>query len=137
MASRQEFGRLRRCLALWFAVLLAIGPLAHPPLPGIAAGLPFDSIASAASDDDGLGTPQEPSSGLRAGQSAPLGVLSRLSSVETTLGLPPVKSALLRPSPAAPPLPAPKATSWHGPASDGFLHRSSVGTARTPTGPPL
>jgi hypothetical protein len=61
--------------------------------------------------------------------------LSRLSLLETTLGLPPVKPPLLRPA-VDQPAPSLQATTAFGLDLRGVFQRSSVGTARTPTGPP-
>jgi hypothetical protein len=77
----------------------------------------------------------QPAAGLREAQPATLGILSRLSLVETALGLPPGKPPLLRPI-GEQPLPARHAQAMHGGEPRTVLERSSVGTARTPTGPP-
>jgi hypothetical protein len=64
-----------------------------------------------------------------------LGILSRPSVVETTLGAPPVKFPVLRPA-AHQPVLARAGTIVLGGAPREDFQRSAVGTARTPTGPP-
>ena len=128
---------LRGWLGAWLAALLAIGQLGQPFGPGAPAGMSIGSNLSSVSADDGLSPSLEPVAGLRTGPSAPPGVISRLSLVETALGLPPVKPPLLKPSAGAA-LPAVvSVTARHGLPTDHVVHRGAVGTARTPTGPPL
>jgi hypothetical protein len=64
-----------------------------------------------------------------------LGILSRPSLVETTLGVPPVKSPVLRPAVHQPVL-ARAGAIVLADAPTAVFQRSAVGTARTPTGPP-
>jgi hypothetical protein len=63
-----------------------------------------------------------------------LGILSGPSLLETSLGIPLVKPPLLRPAVDRPGL-AWAARTARGNELRGILQRSSVGTARTPTGP--
>jgi hypothetical protein len=77
----------------------------------------------------------ERAAGLLPAQPLTLGILSRLSLVETALGLPPLKPPLLRPVAEQPLLPR-HANTVPGGESRVVFERSSVGTARTPTGPP-
>ncbi|HZA65628.1 MAG TPA: hypothetical protein VE592_01685 [Geminicoccaceae bacterium] len=133
---RADQGRqLRCCLAALFAALLAIAPFARPTSPVDLTAVPAASVESiVAHDHEAAG--REPAAQPRPAQPATLGILSRLSLLETALGQPPVKSPLLRPRAAYKPPPAPQSTvRFAGDVTDVF-HRSSVGTARTPTGPP-
>jgi hypothetical protein len=125
--------KLQRWLAAWFAALLAIAPFARPSLPVGVAAIPAASPEAFVAHDEDQG--KDPTAGLRPTQPLTLGILSRLSLLETTLGLPPVKPPLLRPA-ADEPVPAWQATATLGGELTGAFQRSSVGTARTPTGPP-
>ena len=78
---------------------------------------------------------RQPAAELRPAQPLTPGILSRASLLETTLGLPPGKSPLLRPVADQPAL-ALQTTTARGGEPRAVLQRSSVGTARTPTGPP-
>jgi hypothetical protein len=78
---------------------------------------------------------EQPAAGLRPTQPAALGILSRLSLVEAALGLSPSKPPLLRPVAEQPSL-IPHANTVLGGEPRAVFERSSVGTARTPTGPP-
>ena len=96
------------------------------------AAIPVDSLAA---QDGGLVAGSQPLAGAQPDQPAMAGILARLSSFETPLGLPPSKASLLR-------LSAPDQRPGAIRPSTGFgteavFDRSSVGTARTPTGPPL
>ena len=126
-------GKLQAWLAVWFAALLAIAPFTRPSLSVDFAAVPVASIEALVAHDDAQG--KQPATGLRPAQAANLGILSRLSLLETTLELPPVKSALHRPVPDQP-VPAPSGTTTFGGELRQAFQRSSVGTARTPTGPP-
>jgi hypothetical protein len=124
--------QLRCCLASCFVALLTLAPFTRPSLPiHLAAVSAFPEALVAQADLHG----EQPAAGLRPAQPATLGILSRLSLVETALGLPPLKPPLLR-SVAEQPLPAPHANVVHGGEPRVAFERSSVGTARTPTGPP-
>jgi hypothetical protein len=133
LLGRREGRRWQlRCFAAWLAVLLAIVPFMRPSLPlqlAAVAALPEALVAQGDLQGD------RPAAGLREAQPATLGILSRLSLVETALGLPPGKPPLLRPI-GEQPLPARHAQAMHGGEPRTVLERSSVGTARTPTGPP-
>jgi hypothetical protein len=125
--------KLQRWLAAWFAALLAIAPFARPALPVGLAAIPAASPdAFVAHDED---EDEDPTTGLRPTQPLTLGILSRPSLLETKLGLPPIKPPLLRPS-ADQPVLASQATTALGGDLRSVFQSSSVGTARTPTGPP-
>ena len=128
-ANRGE--RLQRWFAAWLAVLLAIAPFASPALLVELAPVSAAAEALVAHDDGG----EQPTAGLRPAQASTLGILSRLSLLKTTLGLSPVKPLLLRPA-ADLPVPRLQAGAALGTDLRWILQRSSVGTARTPTGPP-
>jgi hypothetical protein len=103
--------------------------------------LPVDPAAVPAAEPEALVAHGEaegkhPAAELRPDQPFTLGILSRLSLLETTLGLPPVKPPLLRPA-VDQPAPSLQATTAFGLDLRGDLQRSSVGTARAPTGPPV
>jgi hypothetical protein len=125
--------KLQRWLAAWFAAVLAIAPFAHPSVPIGLAAAPVASPEALVAHDHAPG--KKPAAAVRPTQPLALGILSRLSLLETTLGLPPVKPPLLRPA-ADEPVPAWQATATLGGELTGAFQRSSVGTARTPTGPP-
>lgn len=124
--------RLQRWLAGWLTVLLAVAPFA-PFLPVNLVAVRAAAPEALVADDDTQD--QQPDTGLRPTQPATLGILSRLSLLETTLGLPPVKPPLLRPSAERPALALRATAAFSGEPRDIF-HSGSVGTARTPTGPP-
>jgi hypothetical protein len=125
--------QLHRCFALWLVALFAIAPFNRPSLPvelaAFSAAYPETLVAQ--------GDPQgdQPATRLRPAQPLTLGLLWRLSLLETAFGLPPVKPPLLRPV-AEQPVLARHATMALGAAPRLVFERSSVGTARTPTGPP-
>jgi hypothetical protein len=129
--------RLRSWLAVWFAALLAIAPVARPSLPVEQAAARAASVQSFDLRDQPTATAEEPRSRLRSAQTAAPGMLSRLLPVETTFGLPPPKpaSAWSGTAHASPVAPGPILASIA--EASGAFHRSSVGTARTPTGPPV
>jgi hypothetical protein len=124
---------LQRWLAAWFAAVLAIAPFVRPSLPGALpaarAASPEALVAHAGAED------KQPAAELRPDRPLTLGILSRLSALETTFGLPSVKPPLLRPTPEQPAL-ARQAMTAPGAELRGVFQRSSVGTARIPTGPP-
>lgn len=133
VAARAHRGDwLRRWLAAGVAVLLAIAPFTHP-----SSTLDFFAAASAQSvatfDDDAA---SQPVPALRPAPPSSLGILSRLSLLESALGLPPVKAPLLRPNAPEAPLAAVQVATACGDDIGQIFHRDSVGTARTPTGPP-
>jgi hypothetical protein len=122
---------VRCCLSACFAALLAIAPFTRPSLPvHLAAVAAFPEALVAQDDLQG-----ERAAGLLPAQPLTLGILSRLSLVETALGLPPLKPPLLRPVAEQPLLPR-HANTVPGGESRVVFEPSSVGTARTPTGPP-
>ena len=124
---------LQRLLAACFAAILAVGPFARPSTPGVLAGPPVAAPEALVAHDGAKG--QQPPAELRPGQSLAPGILSRAALRQTTLGLPPVKAPLLSPAVDEPPL-AQQAATAPGGEPRKVLQRSSVGTARTPTGPP-
>jgi hypothetical protein len=128
--------RLQRWLAAGFAVLLVIAPFTRASLTVHLAAVAAASAKAGAVGDERIGQAKQPAAELRPAKPSTLGILSRLSSLEPPPGLPPVKSSLTRPSAPEKTLAAMPATA----TSDGdvglVFHRSSVGTARTPTGPP-
>lgn len=124
---------LQRWLAAWFAALLALAPFARPSVPVELAAVPAAPPEALVAHDDAQG--EQPATGLRPAQPLALGILSRPSLLETTLGLPPVKPPLLRPA-ADQPVLASQVTTALGGEPRGVFQRSAVGTARTPTGPP-
>lgn len=123
--------QVRCCLAACFAALLAIVPFTRPSLP-----VHLTAFASGEAHlEKGDLQAEQPAAGLRPAQPATLGILARLSLVETALGLPPLKPPLLR-LVAGQPLLARHPDTVPGGEPRAVLERSSVGTARTPTGPP-
>ena len=122
--------RLRSWFALWLAVLLAIGPFTRL-VPHGHLTAPAFAEASVATDDQG----DQPAARLLPVQPTPPGFVSRLSLVEAALGPPSLKPVPLRPV-AQQPAPARHADAASGGEPRTVLERSSVGTARTPTGPP-
>jgi hypothetical protein len=127
--------QVRTCLALAFAALLALAPVARPALPAAAAA-PAGSEESLASHDDGSRDAGAPTAGARPAQPLGQGVLARSLLAETAFGPPPAKPPLWRPTAVTGfPVAADASVTMADVASDVF-HRSSVGSARTPTGPP-
>jgi hypothetical protein len=102
-------------------------------LPVDLATVPAASVEALVTHDAARG--QQPATGLRPDHPLTLGILSRLSLLETTLGLPPVKPPLLRMAADQPAL-ARQVTTALGGELRVVFQRSSVGTARSPTGPP-
>jgi hypothetical protein len=133
VARAHRGDKLQAWLAVWFAALLAIAPFTRPSLSVDLAAAPAASIEAIGAHDDAQG--KQPATGLRPAQASNLGILSRLSLLETTLELPPVKSPLPRPA-ADQHVLAPGGTTTLGGEPRQAFQRSSVGTARTPTGPP-
>lgn len=127
--------QVRTCLAAWFAALLVLAPVAQPSLPADVAAAPASSEESLASPDD-LRDASAPAAGLRPAQPLGQGILARSLLAETAFGPPPAKPPLLRPTAAAGPLVAASATVTMTDVASEVFHRSSVGSARTPTGPP-
>jgi hypothetical protein len=128
-------GQLPGWLALGFAALLALSPFARPSLPGHMAWAEPTTVRSLALHEHALPWAEESAPRPHADRADP-GLLPRASSVEATFAPPPDKGVPIRPALPDPPLAAPASTG--GSAGDplrGF-HRSAIGTARTPTGPP-
>jgi hypothetical protein len=135
VSARARRGRrLQRWLAASFASLLAITPFVRLSwtIDSVVAAV---AVASVAAQEDDLAAGSQPLAGAEPAQPAMAGILARLSSFETSLGLPAVKSPLLRLSTPDPRPGAIRAsTAFSGKSA---FDRSAVGTARTPTGPPL
>jgi hypothetical protein len=125
----------RRCLAAWFAALLAIAPFMQPAVPVHLAALAAASAESPAAYDDGIARPSEPATLVPSAQPSNPGILARLPWIETTLELSPAKPALLRIA-VEPPGLAWRVRAAFGGETGRTFQRSAVGTARTPTGPP-
>ena len=128
--------QLRSWLAVWFAALLAIAPVARPSLPAEQAAASVASVQSFDLRDQLTAKAEEPGSRLRSSHPSLPGVLSRASPVETTFGLPPLKPPLAWSGAADASLVVPRTIAAFGGEFRGAFHRSSVGTARRPTGPP-
>ena len=124
---------LQRWLAACFAALLAVGPFVRPSVPVVLAGAPLASADAVVAHHHA--PDKKPAAGMQPAQPFTPGILSRLVLLETMLGLPPVKSPLLRPVADQPALALQTTTALGGEPRE-VLQRSSVGTARTPTGPP-
>jgi hypothetical protein len=136
VGTRAHRGKGRqRWLGLGLAFLLATAPFARSSVTADLV-LPAASVESVVANDHGSAKAKQPAAAQRPAQPVNLGILSRLSLLEATLGLSPVKSPLILPSAADMPLGAIQATAGLGGDIREVLHRSSVGTARTPTGPP-
>jgi hypothetical protein len=123
----RRFRLLRGAVALALAVLLALPSIAHV-LPASAWAAAPAVVAARHLPDDG-----EPTLAKR-GDRTGLAILPRLPHLDGGWLHPPPKAA-------APRLqvvrgPPPPATAWPDAAARSGLHRSSVGTARKPTGPP-
>ena len=135
VAARARRGdKLQPWLAASFAALLVLAPFARPSVPVELAAAPVASPEALVAHDGARD--KEPAAKLRPAHPLALGILSRLSLLETTLGLPPVKSPLLRPAADQPVLALQVAIPPGGEPRE-ILQRSAVGTARTPTGPPV
>ena len=130
VGARAHRGKwLQRWLVAGLAVLLALAPFAHPSSTLDLVAAAAESVASFEGD-----AASQPA--LRPAPPSSLGILSRLAGLETALGLPPAKPPLLRPSAPEAPLVAMQAATAFGGDIGPIFHRDSVGTARTPTGPP-
>jgi hypothetical protein len=132
-ARAHRGAKLQRWLAASFAGLLAIAPFARPSQPVDVGAVSDTAVEALVAHDDAQG--KQPAAAVRPTQPLTLGILSRLSLLEMALGLPPVKPPLLRPA-IDQPVPALQATTARGGGLREVFQRSSVGTARTPTGPP-
>jgi hypothetical protein len=135
LARAHRGGRLQPWLAAWFAAILVLAPSARPLLPlDLTAAAPAGAQATPVAYDGTEG--KEPAAGLISAEPLTLGILSRPSLVETTLGPPPTKLPLLRRSVGQPVLARGAAATVLGGEPRAVFQRSAVGTARTPTGPP-
>jgi hypothetical protein len=123
---------LRSCLAAWLGIVLALAPFARPSLPVDLAPAHAPSGFWLVAHDDGMAQAREPAPRVRPAQPLALGVLA----LETKLGPAPTKPPLAPVSASDQPLAAPKAIGALTGDTREVLHRSSVGTARRPTGPP-
>jgi hypothetical protein len=123
--------QLRCCLAMWLVALLALAPFSRTSLPVHPATTAWLEAHVAQGGLQG----DQPAARLLPAQPVIPGIPSRLSLVETALGLPPLKPLMLRPV-AQQPVPARGADAVPGGEPRVVFERSSVGTARTPTGPP-
>jgi hypothetical protein len=129
-------GRSRSWLVIWIAVILAGAPFGRPDLPLQSPGPLSDERFAALREAvlaPAVHTPARPQPDRPRHR-----ILPRLIDLAAALAAPPTKlppmrlrgtnEALLAPEPGA-------ARSGEGEERD-VVHRSSVGTARTPTGPP-
>ena len=135
MPEDQRAHRLRQLrggLALCLAVLLALTPAAQLlPTAALQAAAALAAAAYASGDD--ARAADEPALGV-PGDQPNAGILPRLPHLEGGLLPPPQKAAPPRLSASIAPLPPEKAGLDN--AAEAGFHRSSVGTARKPTGPP-
>jgi hypothetical protein len=123
---------LRGGIALCLAVLLALTPIAQL-FPTAALHAAATLAAGSYAPDGDASRGKEPALGVPSDQPY-AGVLPRLPHLEGGL-LPPVQKAVLPRRSASVDTSSPEKAAPESAASTG-LHRSSVGTARTPTGPP-
>lgn len=124
----QRLNWLGRWLVVCLAILLAGGsPARSLPVGGGQWGPATLQVPERPADDAGAG--------LLAAAPAMLGAISRPATSEAPPAPPPPKAYPVRPAAAARTLSASS-----GPVlprgEDGEVHRSSIGSARTPTGPP-
>jgi hypothetical protein len=126
----------RRCLAAWFAALLAIAPFMHPAVPVHLAAVAAASAESPAAYDDGMIRPSEPATLVPSAQPSNPGILARLPWVETTLELSPAKSPPLRMA-AEPPVLASQARAAFSGEIGRTLQRSAVWHGTRPNRPTL
>jgi hypothetical protein len=120
--------QLRGGLALWLAVLLALWPLAQP-FPTVVAQAARAAFAPPHAPDGSARRGEETALGLQDA-----GLLPRSLHLERALALPAEKGLLPRLAVGREP-PKPEKGGPGLLIGTGF-HRSSVGTARQPTGPP-
>jgi hypothetical protein len=109
-------------LAAWFAAVLAIAPSVRCPPPDAAAGIGSIAGAFVAQDDADRGT-------------STLGLPARTSPLEAALALEanPSEHRVTTGGPRAAPTAAAAMIGEDRP----LFQRSAIGTARTPTGPPV
>jgi hypothetical protein len=127
--------QLRGGLALCLAVLLALPPLAQLS-PTVAAQAALAASAPSYAPDGNAPRDEEPKLGLQVDRPK-AGILPRLLHLEAAFALPPQKAPFATPDRARGALVAPEATGKLKPDTGNVLHYSSIGTARTPTGPPV
>src|SRR5690606_16619646 len=132
-APARRGDKLQVWLAAWAVALIVLAPFAHPSLSVELTGALAASAEPLVAPDDAMG--EQPAAKLRPVQPVTPGILSRALLLDTALSPPPAKAPLLRPAPDQP-LFAVQATPVPRGEPREVLHRSSVGTARTPTGPP-
>ena len=124
---------LQRWLAASFAILLAVAPFARPLAPVELAAHAAASPEAIVAQSDAKS--EQPVAGVRPTQPFTPAILSRLALLERALGLAAVKPPLLQPVGDQIVL-AQRDRTGRGGEPRSILQRSSVGTARTPTGPP-
>jgi hypothetical protein len=127
-----RFRQLRGGLALCLAVLLAVMPLAQL-LPTVGPQAAPAASAPSWASDGSFPREEEPALGLQNDR-PDAGILPRLLQLEGALA-PPAQKPLLPKLHASIDPPKSQKAKPENVADTGF-HRSSVGTARTPTGPP-
>ena len=125
---------LQRWLAAWLAILLAVAPVVSPLVPVEPAAHPGAAQQAIVAPDDVQS--EQPIAGVRPAQPFTPGILSRLALLERALGLPPAQPPPLQPV-GDQIMPAQRDGTGLGGEPRAILQRSSVGTARTPTGPPV
>ena len=125
---------LQRWLAASFAILLAAAPIARPLVPVEPAAHPGAAQEAIVAPDDAQS--EQPIAGVRPAQPFTPGILSRLALLERAFGLPPAQPPPLQPV-GDQIMPAQGDRTGLGGEPRAILQRSSVGTARTPTGPPV
>jgi hypothetical protein len=126
----------RRCLAAWLGIALALAPFARPALPVDLAPARAAAGSWLVALDDAMAQAREPAPRLRPAPPLALGVLARWAWFETKLGPAPAQPPLARASAADQPPAVANAIAARGGDIRAVFHRSSVGTARRPTGPP-
>lgn len=125
----------RNCLAVCFAGLIAVIPYVGPASPHTVVSVAPAFASFSVSDD--LGSERDPASGIRAIQLLAFGVVTRSHVLDGTFGLPPAKSPGIRAS-ADRELRLVSSAARHRVDGAGqVFQRSSVGTARIATGPPV
>jgi hypothetical protein len=117
-------------------MVLALAPFAWPALPVDLAPARAASGSWLIAQDGDLAQAREPAPRVRPAQPLALGVLARWSGFEVKLGPTPHKPPLFPLNAADRPQPAPRASAALLGDHRAVFHRSSVGTARRPTGPP-
>ena len=127
---------LRRCLAAWLGILLALAPFARPALPADVTPASGATGVWLVAQDAGMAQAREPAPRVRPVQPLAPGLLARGSWFDTTLGPAPANPPLARLSASEPRPAAPKALGPLVAEIRQVFDLSSVGTARRPTGPP-